>query len=113
MALLAIDADIRLKTDGLKSLDDFMGGLYSRWVETKKGKIDNSEIPMGLQHATTQDYEDFVRRYIVGTETLPMGQCLKAFGLRVSGDGDITRDPDAAQAERDRFTAHLTTLASP
>ncbi len=68
---MVLDFQIREQTQGKKSLDDLMRWLYKNFPRDKK-KYELSDIKAGLKLTTGNDFSDFFKRYIEGSETIPV-----------------------------------------
>jgi predicted metalloprotease with PDZ domain len=77
-----LDFAIRNATGNLKSLDDWMRLLYSRYALPKPG-FDPADPVRAASEIAGRDMNDFFRRYISGKEPLPYEQCFAYAGLRV------------------------------
>jgi len=76
---LLLDIEIRSRTDNKKSLDDVMFALNA---EAKKGKtFKDSELIGKMEKITGLDLQDFYKKYIAGTDSLPIDEYLKKMGV--------------------------------
>ncbi len=96
------DIRIRTATGNRKSLDDLMRDYYKRLAGT-----DNTYTTADLQSSVSKlsgkDEADFFKRYIFGSERVPVEQCLGQAGLTTSvenGPMTIKRVPNASQLEK-------------
>ncbi|HMB99875.1 MAG TPA: hypothetical protein VKN14_02435, partial [Flavobacteriaceae bacterium] len=75
-----LDVEIRSRTNGKKTLDDFMRKLYFDFGKNNKPFDINDQIQV-LNHLTNSDFNPIFKKFIEGTETiLPMifSACEKA-----------------------------------
>ncbi|MEP7233723.1 MAG: hypothetical protein ABI778_00375 [Ignavibacteriota bacterium] len=80
---LMLDIEIRSRTNNKKSLDDVM---FSLNAEAKKRiTFSDNELIGKIEKLTGLDLQDFYKKYIAGTDALPMEEYLKRMGVgRVS-----------------------------
>ncbi|WP_258049045.1 M61 family metallopeptidase [Hymenobacter sp. NBH84] len=71
-------------TKGEKSLDDVMRYLYSEYYTKKKRGFTDEEYQAAVAKIAGQRFDDFFRRYVYGTETLPYNTALGYAGLRLT-----------------------------
>ncbi|MBX3384054.1 MAG: M61 family metallopeptidase [Phycisphaeraceae bacterium] len=102
---LVLDASIRETSGHTKSLDDLMRVLNQRYPLEGPGYT-TADVLEILRELTSNDYTDFFRRYVRGTEPLPFESALAVLGLELApsgGDGEAylgidTRDADGGAA---------------
>ncbi|HEV7644624.1 MAG TPA: hypothetical protein VGO50_11820 [Pyrinomonadaceae bacterium] len=99
-ALVALCWDIQIRhvTAGKRNIGDVFRAL---WLRTKNGekKYDWSDIKAALDSTAKLDWENFYRKYIEGTEKLPLDEVLPLAGLRLvratDGTETVEIDPNA------------------
>ena len=94
-ACTVLDYEIRRLTNNTKSFDDLLRYLYRNHNHTDK-KYSATDLLKGLQEVSGQDFTDFFRRYIHGTEIIPIGRYITRMeveALRQGQDGKIP-EPD-------------------
>jgi predicted metalloprotease with PDZ domain len=75
---------IREQTGDQKSLDDFMRRMYDRFgIPDRPYRTDDIAAVAG--EVAGADLSDFFRRYVSGTEALPIGDCLHRMGFEGFG----------------------------
>lgn len=85
-ALVALCLDLRLRQQG-SNLDELLRCLYQR---AKQGIQVNEQTIAEIAHALTgQPLNDFLGRYVNGTEELPLQQLLAEFGIVLSTDNKV------------------------
>jgi predicted metalloprotease with PDZ domain len=75
----ALDVTIREKTAGRKNLDDFMRRMYQKFGLTKT-KYKYADLVATASETAESDLSDFFKRYVEGTETLPVASLLEKVG---------------------------------
>jgi len=106
-----LDLTIRVKTSGVKSLDDVMRSMYQTYVtghaKQGKGPIGTGYAEDAIAKAASEvagcDLSEFFRRYVSGTDELPYAEVATKAGLAVresDGDWTIKHSPDATEAQR-------------
>ena len=76
---LMLDIEIRSRTNNNKSLDDVMLALND---DAKNGKtFQDSELIGKMEKIAGLDLHDFYKKYIIGTDTLPIETYLKKMGV--------------------------------
>jgi len=110
------DTMIHESTQNARGLGDVMRALLR---DTKKPYA-WSDIEAALTSVAPGDWEGFHRRYISGTEPLPLSEALARVGLVLSQSGDgsarVTPDPaapEAAKARRRAMTGSPSKRGSP
>jgi predicted metalloprotease with PDZ domain len=92
-ALVALcwDIQIRHATAGKHNIGDVFTAL---WLRTKNGEKDYdwTDIKAALETAAPLDWESFYRRYIEGTEKLPLDEVLPLAGLKLARAADGTEE---------------------
>lgn len=78
------DAMIIEKSKGKKSLDDFMQKLYHDFYEKENIGITEESFKKTLQQFVDEDLDEFFKKYINGTETIPYDKYLKPLGIKTS-----------------------------
>lgn len=85
-ALVALCLDLRLRQQG-SSLDALLRCLYQR---AKQGiQVNEQTIAEIGKELTGQTLNDFLHRYVDGTEELPLQQLLAEFGVLLSTDNKV------------------------
>lgn len=85
---IAQDLQIRTATSNRRSLDDLMRTMFDRYGETGYGLHD---VERELGELAGQDQDEFFRRYVVGTERIPLADFLTLADIRTSQhDGRTT-----------------------
>ena len=79
---LALDVQIRKRTQNQKSLDDLMKQMYSEFGVTGKTYTIDDVIRITTDIAG-KDFEPFFRKYVSGTERLPLAEYLGDVGVDV------------------------------
>ncbi|WDZ95437.1 M61 family metallopeptidase [Herbaspirillum sp. WKF16] len=94
LVALGLDLTIRAQTRGRRSLDDVMRGLWERhgrdFYEGGAQGVPEDGILALMEELSGADLKRFYERFIRGTEDLPLGELLPAFG--VSYDDALPRD---------------------
>jgi predicted metalloprotease with PDZ domain len=94
LVALGLDLTIRAQTRGRRSLDDVMRGLWERhgrdFYEGGAQGVPEDGILVLMEELSGADLKRFYERFIRGTEDLPLGELLPAFG--VSYDDALPRD---------------------
>ncbi len=104
-ALVALcwDIQIRHATACRRDIGDMFRAL---WLRTKNGEkeYDWSDIKAALNTAASPDWENFYRKYIEGSEKLPLDEVLPLAGLRLARAADgaetVEVDPNAKPAAK-------------
>lgn len=80
-----LDVEIRERTKGKKSLDDFMKSLYRKYGKTQKSMTLEAQI-QELNDLTNTDFNPFFDKYVTGTENYltPILQSAEKAGLIVA-----------------------------
>lgn len=81
---LMMHLDIIHSTNGSKSLDDVMSYLYNDLYKVSGKGITDAELKQAIEHVAGKNYDDFFRKYIDGTERLPIEDyfALAGFNLK-------------------------------
>lgn len=77
------DAMIVKNSNGKKSLDDFMQELYSKFYKKENIGITEASFKATLEKFVGKNMDDFFKKYIDGTETIPYGEIFKPLGLNI------------------------------
>ena len=90
LVALAIDLSLRARTDGRRSLDDVMRRLWADYGRdfyrpgaVQKGLAEDA-FPALLHAATGVDLDASLRRWVEGTEALPLARLLKPMGVSLN-----------------------------
>jgi predicted metalloprotease with PDZ domain len=79
---LALDLDLRARTDGERSLDDVMRDLYQRFPLSGAG-FQTIDVLEALGRASGHDHREFYARHIAGTEAIDWNGYLRPIGLEL------------------------------
>jgi predicted metalloprotease with PDZ domain len=79
---LALDFTIRVETDNKLSLDDVMRYLWQEYGKKKIG-LAEGEIEKIINKLTNIDFTDFFKRYLYGTEDLPLEELFNHVGVNI------------------------------
>lgn len=77
------DAMIINKTKGKKSLDDFMQKLYTDFYEKENTGMTSLQFKTSFEEFLGENMDDFFKKYIYGTETIPYAMYFQALGLNI------------------------------
>ncbi|MBA2565952.1 MAG: M61 family metallopeptidase [Gemmatimonadetes bacterium] len=86
-----LDAMIRERTDGARSLDDVFATLWETYLGGRG--VPEDGVQAAAERVAGGSLQEFFTRYVSGTEELPYDEVLRPFGVRVS------RVPDPARPE--------------
>jgi predicted metalloprotease with PDZ domain len=78
---LALDLEIRHRTEDHHSLDDVMRHLWRNYGKLGRG-LEEHEMPGIVQAETGVDVSDFFRRYVEGTEEIDFARFLRYAGIK-------------------------------
>src|SRR5690554_799181 len=78
------DAMIIKKSNGKKSLDDVLQELYQTYYEKENVGITEEILKNTLQNYVDEDMNEFFKKYVNGTETIPYAKYLESIGVSVS-----------------------------
>lgn len=99
---MLFDLRIRTRSENGASFDDVMRHLYDTYVVKGGGPIgvgfEQNGILKAINHVSKQDYTEFYKKYVQGTEDLPFEEVLTAAGLDVKLT--VSRTPDLRLALR-------------
>jgi predicted metalloprotease with PDZ domain len=95
-----LDAVIRDRTDGARSLDDVFRHLYQTYYLQGRGMPEDG-VRLATEQVSGTSLADFFARYVDGTDELPYDDLLRPFGLEVRAVTDSTR-PEATLRVRTR-----------
>ena len=79
----AIDAMIIKKTKGKKSLDEFMQLLYHKFYEEENTGMTPAELKATMEDFLGDNLDEFFKKYVYGTETIPYAGYFKDLGLEI------------------------------
>jgi len=108
---LVLDAHIRKRTDGKKSMDDVMRLEYQRWSGAKGYTAD--EFNKTVSDAAGVDVQPLLHKLIDTTEEVDYTEMLEWFGLRFQSSDDPAKAwnlevrPDATAAQKQHLAAFL------
>ena len=71
------------ETKGSKNLDDVMKGLYQEYYKKHGRGFTDEEFQKMVESIVGKPMEDFFRKYIFGTETIPYNTFFEAVGLQL------------------------------
>lgn len=87
---LMLDLEIRTRTNNKRSLDDVMLALNA---DAKKGRhFKDNELLRRIESVAGVDLKDFHRKYIAGTDTIPLESYLNLMGLTSKRTSLIAED---------------------
>lgn len=104
------DIQIRRATGNKLNLEDVIGTM---WRQSNYGvrKYDWKDIKKALDSVASGDWESFYRRYIEGTEGLPLDETFALAGLRITKGPDgvevVEIDDKASQASKATWASFL------
>ena len=87
LVAMALDLQIRTRTQNRSSLDDVMKQMYKEFGLTKKTFAMDDVIRIVSQIAG-EDFEPFFNKYVTGTERLPLEKYLKTAGIDAQIESD-------------------------
>jgi predicted metalloprotease with PDZ domain len=95
VAAFCLDTDLRARSNGTKNLDDVMRLLYTNFGLTGR-QFTLDDLQSAVEKVTGARFDDFLNRYVVGQQTIPVSECLRRAGYEGGGagyDGDyfVTR----------------------
>ena len=79
-----LDLMIIQETKGQKHLDDVMRYLYDQYYKKQGRGFTDEEYQDAVAKVAGRRFDDFFRRYVYGTETLPYEQALGYAGLKLA-----------------------------
>ncbi|RSK41123.1 M61 family metallopeptidase [Hymenobacter perfusus] len=79
-----LDLMIIQETKGQKHLDDVMRYLYDQYYKKQGRGFTDEEYQDAVAKVAGRRFDDFFRRYVYGTETLPYEQALGYVGLKLA-----------------------------
>jgi predicted metalloprotease with PDZ domain len=82
-----LDLEIRMRSQGLNSLDTVMRDLWQRFGQREQGYTDE-ELRAAFESAATGSLEEFFASYIEGTAELDYNRFLHPFGLTLTAGGN-------------------------
>lgn len=95
LVALALDLTIRLKTGHLKSLDDVMRELWQQYgrdfYRGKNRGITDSDAETLIQDISGLNLGEFFRKYIYGTDVLPLKDLFASFGISMNDTGNTAK----------------------
>jgi predicted metalloprotease with PDZ domain len=107
LVAIAQDLQVRTSSGNAQSLDDLMRHMFDQYSEEN---YDLADIERELSRLNDQSQADFFRRYIHGTEKIPLEQFLALAGIDVErSDGNTVftvgnnEDPEVADIRRGFF----------
>lgn len=90
LVALAMDLTMRKKTGGVKSLDDFMLALWQGYGRdfykpgAEQRGVFEEEVKALAEEVCGENLDKFFKRYILGTEDLPLAKLFADFGVEYS-----------------------------
>jgi len=79
---MCLDLLIRQQTNGQKSLDTVLLGLYQKWQTDKLG-VGEDEIPVLIKCYTECDLTLEINRFVNSCEDLPLAKLFEQFGIKL------------------------------
>ena len=79
-----LDLMVIRETKGQKSLDDVMRYLYDEYYVKKQRGFTDEEFQAAVARVAGRRFDDFFRRHVYGTETLPYDTVLGYAGLKLT-----------------------------
>src|SRR5690606_20612046 len=83
LVALALDLEIRLRTEGARSLDDVMRALWQEYGADDSGGLPEGAFERIAGEATGVDLDGFFRQCLHTTVDPPLGILLSQFGIRL------------------------------
>jgi len=114
---LVLDAAIRLRTNGRKSMDDVMRLEYQRWSGARGYTA--AQFNQTVSDAAGVDVGALLHRLIATTEEVDYTEMLDWFGLRFAPGEDPAKAwtlevrPDATTAQKEHFAAFMARTTPP
>lgn len=102
---LLLDLELRGRTSNRVSLDDVMRDLYRRFPVGGKG-FTGDDLLKTVNSASEQDFTDFFRRFVNGTDELPLEAALQHAGLVL--EREPKKDDEEKEDEEDEREAART-----
>jgi predicted metalloprotease with PDZ domain len=87
---LALDMEIRRRTEQAKSLDDVMRYLNEHYAQHNLGLPENG-IQVAIETVTGGSFQEFFNRFVAGREEIPYNQFLALAGLQVTAEPDKSK----------------------
>ena len=81
---VVLDLMVIQETKGQKSLDDVMRYLYDEYYIKKQRGFTDEEYQAAVARIAGRRFDDFFRRHVYGTETLPYNTALGYAGLKLA-----------------------------
>lgn len=102
-----LDFLIKEKTSGKKTLDDFMRAMYENYGLTNK-PYRYEDIIETASEVANHNFKPFFESYVSGTETIPLNDYLKKYGLEgysksYAGEVYLFKNPTSTNEERELF----------
>ncbi|MCP5266477.1 MAG: M61 family metallopeptidase [Burkholderiaceae bacterium] len=88
LVALALDLEIRRRTDGKRSLDDVMRHMWAAYRAAPHDGIAEGDVPAIVHAATGVDLSDRIRAWADGTDDLPLSRLLHDIGIEMQADAD-------------------------
>lgn len=114
---LALDLTIRAQTKGKKSLDDVMRALWQRYgqdfYEDAAGSgrgVTEAEVEEIFDEATGLSLKRSLRRFVHGTEDLPLAKLLTPLGVTLAGSSKEAKPSLGARIVKDGNDAKLASV---
>jgi len=96
-ACTVLDYEIRRLTGNAKSFDDLLRYLYQRHRRPGRG-YSAADLLKGLHAICGKDFSDFFRRYIHGTEIIPIGRYITRMEVEALRQGQDHKIPEPDRA---------------
>ena len=78
-----LDLELRRASDGRRSLRDLFQYMNARWAKRGEYFDDSEGVRIACEVLTGNDFRDFFRRYISGTNEIPYDEFFRTVGLRL------------------------------
>ena len=98
---MALDLLLRGKTGGRRGLPDLFARLWTAFGRHDR-PITEDDVRTAAAQVARQPIDDFFRRYVHGTDELPLPALLRTAGLRITERPDWAPEFEKADADRDR-----------
>lgn len=97
LATLALDMELRRRSDGRVSFDDVLRALYQRFPLGGPGYT-QADLQNTCEELGGGDFTEFFQRYITGVEEFPIEEALSVVGIKVIEKADDDDEDDGASA---------------
>ena len=114
LVALGLDLEIRRQTQGARSLDDVMRLLWRRYgrdfYQGRPRGVTERAMPGLIRTATGADVTDFIARYALGREDVPLKAALARAGIALSVQADSQRPVLDVRTQADPAGLRLATV---